>query len=172
MKKIALIGTHGVRKTTYAHALFTKLKEGRVNAGILEEVARMCPLINEDRTPESQKWIFYRQIVEELGREFAKDSPDVLVCDRGVMDNYAYYVHPFGRDALLDGVLREYSRTYDLIVRIPMVYGFIDSDGLRSTDREFQMKIDRTVLELLGEFEIPYEDFSSIEEIARRYLLR
>ena len=170
MKKIAFIGTHGVRKTTYAHALFTKLKEGRVNVGILEEVARMCPLINEDRTSESQKWIFYRQMVEEFGREFAKDSPDVLICDRGVVDNYAYHVHPFGRDNLMDEVLRVHAQTYDLIIRVPMIYDEIDYDGLRSTDKEFQETIDNNILDLLKEFKIPYEDFKSVEEIAVRYI--
>jgi len=169
MKKIAFIGTHGVRKTTHAHELFVLFKRRGINVGTLDEVARMCPLpINENRTRESQEWIFYSQITKEI--EKGNDGIDYLICDRGILDNYAYYVHPFGRDNLMDEVLRRYVQTYEKIIRVPILGGEITADGVRSTDKEFQETIDSIVLSLLREFEVPYEDFTSVEEIAARYI--
>lgn len=50
MKKIALIGTHGVGKTTTAYGIGYRLKQMRYDTDILYESARKCPLpINKKR---------------------------------------------------------------------------------------------------------------------------
>ena len=63
------------------------------------EVVRDNPLgINEGATGEAQLWVLVSQIRQEL--ELARKA-DVLVTDRGVMDNYAYYLRSCGgTDAL------------------------------------------------------------------------
>ena len=58
------------------------------------EVVRDNPLgINEAATGEAQLWVLVSQVRQEL--ELAPKA-EVLVTDRGVMDNYAYYLRACG----------------------------------------------------------------------------
>ncbi|MEM4318701.1 MAG: hypothetical protein QW244_01685 [Candidatus Pacearchaeota archaeon] len=84
--KIALVGTHGVGKTTAAHEIVALLKKNSLDAGYLEEVARKCPLpINEETTKESQKWIFYTHLAYEIE---LKTRYSILVC----IDHYLTFM--------------------------------------------------------------------------------
>lgn len=57
MKKIALIGTHGVGKTTTAYGIAYRLKQKRYDTDMLYEGARKCPLpLNKKSTIDYQKW--------------------------------------------------------------------------------------------------------------------
>ena len=65
--KIALIGSHGVGKSTLCFGLAARLKARDVSLEIVHEVARRCPLpINEQTSREAQSWILHTQIAEEL----------------------------------------------------------------------------------------------------------
>ena len=65
--KLALIGSHGVGKTTLGFGLAARLKARDVSLEIVHEVARRCPLpINETTSLEAQSWILHTQIAEEL----------------------------------------------------------------------------------------------------------
>jgi ethanolamine utilization protein EutP (predicted NTPase) len=85
--KIALVGTHGVNKTTIAYELAGVLKRKGHSVELLTEIARECPFpLNEHATREAYQWIIARQVqleIEKLPRA------DVLVCDRAVLDNFA-----------------------------------------------------------------------------------
>ncbi len=171
MKKIAFIGTHGTRKTTYSHGLAYYLKTHGINADLLYEVARKSPLpINEARTPSTQRWILHTQIAEELA--FEKQELDALVCDRSVLDNYAYFVEKFGRDSALDAVVKSHVKTYDLLIKVPITTGEIDDDGIRSTSKEFQTRIDEIVQNLLKEFGVIVIPFENIDQTVKHSLKR
>lgn len=171
MKKIAFIGTHGTRKTTYSHGLAYYLKTQGINADLLYEVARKSPLpINEDRTPSTQRWILHTQIAEELA--FEKQEIDALVCDRSVLDNYAYFVEKFGRDVALDAIVKSHVKTYDLLIKVPITRDQIDDDGIRSTDKDFQRRIDETVDILLKSFGVIVVPFENIDQIVKHSLKR
>ena len=156
--KIALIGTHGVGKTTLAFDVCALLKKSGLNVELVTEVARRCPFpINETTTLEGQLWILHTQIADELAA--AQRAPHVL-CDRSVLDNYCYLVNKCGRQAPLEPWLRHWLETYNLLVGIPLVRESIYSedfrqpplaDGLRATDRAFQQRIDALLKELLTE---------------------
>ncbi|RMD45987.1 hypothetical protein D6829_00675 [Candidatus Pacearchaeota archaeon] len=166
MHKIPFIGAHGIRKTTYCHEIIFNLKKRGINADYLGEVARDSPFpVNEETTEHSQRWILHTQISREL--EFESRNPDVLVCDRGVLDNYAYYVRAFGRNPVLDALVREHSRTYSAIFKIPVTNLDIEDDGFRSTSKSFQKEIDDIVDSLLSEFRIKYISFRNIESTLR-----
>ena len=93
--KIAFVGTHGVGKTTLCYELAAWLKKRELRVDMVREVARRCPLpINRDTTLDAQSWILHTQIAWEIAA--AERSPAV-VCDRSVLDNYAYLVHRVGR---------------------------------------------------------------------------
>jgi thymidylate kinase len=141
--KVALVGTHGVNKTTIAYELAGVLKRNGRTVELLTEIARECPFpLNEQATREAYQWIIARQVQLEIEKA---PRADVLVCDRSVLDNFAYYVRRYGNkseeaDAL--GVYcRSWMRTYDLLVRLPVVEA-LAPDGFRSTDTGFQREID------------------------------
>lgn len=156
MFKIALVGTHGVNKTTIAYELAGVLKRKGRTVELLTEIARECPFpLNEQATREAYQWIIARQVQLEIEKS---PRADVLVCDRSVLDNFAYYVRRYGKvgeeaDAL--GLYcRSWMRTYDLLVRLPVVEA-LAPDGFRSTNAEFQREIDLLCDEL---FESAYND--------------
>ncbi|MEK6847461.1 MAG: AAA family ATPase [Nanoarchaeota archaeon] len=165
MKKIAVIGTHGIRKTTICHTIVARLKELGRNADILQEVARRSPFpVNEGTTPDAQRWILHTQIASEIAAGVY--GVDYLVCDRGSLDNYAYFVRAFGRDSVLDVLVREHAKTYSSIVYVPLVETTpLEHDGFRSTDPDFQRVIDRHIQEMLRDFEIPHVKFKGVDEL-------
>jgi hypothetical protein len=150
--KIAFIGTHGVGKTTLCYELAVALKRLDFSVDLVKEVARECPLpINRQTTDQAQRWILHTQVAREI--ELAAGY-DVIVCDRAVLDNYAYLVAAVGRQDDLDVFVRHWMSTYTLLVKVPVVAP-PTFDGTRDTSVDFQRTIDRTIDQLLREFELP-----------------
>ncbi|MGH7524485.1 MAG: AAA family ATPase [Gemmatimonadales bacterium] len=149
--KIAFIGTHGVGKTTLCYDLASRLKRQDRVVDIVQEVARACPLpINRDTTLQAQAWILHTQIAEELA---ACARGDIVICDRSVLDNYAYLVHQAGHRAEYDALVREWLTTYDFLFKVPI----IDAptfDGTRDVSRTFQRDIDGVIDQLAAEFAV------------------
>lgn len=154
--KVALVGTHGVNKTTLAYELAGALKRKGRTVELLTEIARECPFpLNEQATREAYLWIIARQVQLEIEKA---PRADVLVCDRSVLDNFAYYVRRYGRNdeqaEALGAYCRSWMKTYDLLVRLPIAQA-LAADGFRSTNEEFQRDIDLLCDEL---FERVYTD--------------
>ena len=73
-----------------------------------------------------------------------------MVCDRAVLDNYCYLVNKFGRQPQLEAWLAWWMDTYSFLVGVPPIEAAITSDGFRSEDRAFQIRIHELLNELLG----------------------
>lgn len=147
--KLALIGTHGVGKTTIAYEVCSLVKRAGQNVELVSEVARRSPFpVNAGTTLEGQLWILHTQIAAEL--EAGRNGAHV-VCDRSVLDNYCYLVNKFGRQAELEQWLGWWMRTYDLLAGIPPFAEEITPDGFRSEDRAFQRRIHELLNELLAD---------------------
>jgi hypothetical protein len=145
--KLALIGTHGVGKTTLAYEICSLLKKASHNVELVTEVARQSPFpVNAATTLEGQLWILHAQIAAEL--DAGRHAPHVI-CDRAVLDNYCYLVNKFGRQAQLEAWLAWWMDTYSFLVGVPPVESAITSDGFRSEDRAFQLRIHKLLSELL-----------------------
>jgi hypothetical protein len=152
--KLAFIGTHGVGKTTLCYDVAAMLKRGGWNVDIVKEVARLSPLpINRQTSLDAQTWILMTQVAEEIR---SASRHDAVVCDRSVLDNYAYLVLACGRQAALEPFLESWMSTYDLLFKVP-IWGTTAPDGVRDTDRGFVTAVDRLVDELLAEKGIPHE---------------
>lgn len=137
--KLALIGTHGVGKTTLAYEICSLLKKADHNVELVTEVARRSPFpVNEATTLEGQLWILHAQIAAEL--DAASRTPHVI-CDRSVLDNYCYLVNKFGRQPRLEAWLEWWMDTYALLVGVPPLADGIPPDGFRSENLEFQQRI-------------------------------
>jgi nicotinamide riboside kinase len=147
--KIAFIGTHGVGKTTLCFELAALLKRRDLSVDLVKEVARECPLpINRDTNLAAQSWILHTQVARELA---AAANHDAVVCDRSVLDNYAYLVHATGRRPELEPLIREWLPTYRLLVKVPL-WRPPAFDGVRDMARDFQTAIDGRIDGLLTAF--------------------
>lgn len=163
--KIALIGTHGIGKTTIVYELAAALKKKGENVGILSEVVRDCPFpVNESATSDAQKWILFTQIARELELE---NRYKIILCDRSILDDYAYFFNKFGEDKVLEHLISEYLKTYNFLFKVP-VRNFLIEDGFRSVDFNFQKEIDEKVNHLLEKFNQKFFDFSSVDDILQK----
>jgi len=140
--KVAFIGSHGIRKTTAVHAFANTMQRAGRSVEHGREVVRDNPLgINEGATGEAQLWVLMSQIRQEL--RFAPNA-EVLVLDRGVMDNFAYYLRACGGDDPFDvaPLVAKWSATYDMVVRLfPDVA--LREDGVRSTSDTFRDDVEQ-----------------------------
>jgi nicotinamide riboside kinase len=147
--KVAFVGTHGVGKTTLCYDLAAQLKRLDLGVELVKEVARRCPLpINEETTPDAQAWILHTQIAEEVA---AAAMYEVVICDRSVLDNYAYLVARVGRRPELDPLVGKWIRTYDALFKVPIL-GVPSFDGTRAVSPGFQLEIDDTIDQLMSDF--------------------
>lgn len=139
--KTAFVGSHGIRKTTAAHAFATTIQQAGRSVEYGREVVRDNPLgINESATGEAQLWVLVSQVRQEL--ELAPKA-EVLVLDRGVMDNFCYYVRACGGSDRfsVEPLVRAWARTYDLVVRLTPDIA-LRPDGVRSTNDAFRDDIE------------------------------
>lgn len=149
--KVAFVGTHGVGKTTLCFELASQLKKLDLGVDLVKEVARRCPLpINEGTTPDAQAWILHTQIAEEVA---AAAMYEVVICDRSVLDNYAYLVARVGRRPEMDPLVGSWIRTYDALFKVP-VMSAPSFDGTRAVSPSFQMEIDETIDHLIADFNV------------------
>jgi hypothetical protein len=118
---------------------------------MVREVARFCPLpINRDTTISAQSWILHTEIAEELVADY---KAEVVVCDRSVLDNYCYLLQT-GRAPMLEPLVRWWTGTYQLLIKVPIV-GALQFDGLRDVNDVFQRAIDDKIEELVAEWRVP-----------------
>jgi nicotinamide riboside kinase len=139
--KIAFIGSHGIRKTSAVLAFAATAQRAGCSVDLGREVVRDNPLgINESATGEAQLWVLVSQIRQEL--ELARKA-NILVTDRGVMDNFAYYLRSCGGEDryAVEPLVRRWSATYDLVVRLlPDIE--LAADGIRSTNDAFRDEVE------------------------------
>lgn len=161
--KVALMGTHGTRKTTIGHILVGRLREREVNAEFLSEVAREANQkpglpINEGTRITTQLWIQYEQMAREI-EYLARPDVDALVTDRGNLDNYMYLMHHEGRAVpVIDDLVNYWVKTYDLIFKMSIVKdGQLDSDEVRAKSPEFMTSIDQLFEQELIRRKVPFE---------------
>lgn len=167
--KIAFIGSHGIRKTSALLAFAAEVQRAGLSVELGREVVRDNPLgINEGATGEAQLWVLVSQIRQEL--ELAHKA-SVLATDRGVMDNFAYYLRSCrGVDAFaVEPLVRRWSQTYDLVVRLlPDVA--LQADGIRSTSDAFRDEVEAILDRVLPDL-IPTERLVTLRasEVTSRF---
>jgi nicotinamide riboside kinase len=146
--KIAFIGSHGIRKTSSLLAFAAEAQRAGRSVELGREVVRDNPLgINEGATGEAQLWVLVSQIRQEL--ELARKA-DILATDRGVMDNFAYYLRACGGEDryAAEPLVARWAGTYDLVVRLlPDVA--LTPDGVRSTSDAFRDEVEAILDESL-----------------------
>ncbi len=145
--KIAFIGSHSVRKTNAVHSFAGAVGRSGRSVEVGREVVRFSPLgLNEAATAEAQLWVIMAQIKEELE---LRTRADVLVLDRAVVDNFAYFLRATKGDDPFDvkPLVARWSKTYDLYVRLRPDTP-LRADGVRSTNERFRNDIEK-ILDLI-----------------------
>jgi len=149
--KIAFIGSHSVRKTNAVHSFAGAVGRSGRSVEVGREVIRFNPLgLNEGATAEAQLWVIMAQIQQELE---LRNRADVLVTDRAVVDNFAYFLRATGGDDPFEvkPLVRRWCDTYDLFVRLlPDVP--LRVDGVRSTNDRFRDEIETILNAILPGF--------------------
>jgi thymidylate kinase len=155
VQKIALTGAHGVGKTTLAHELCTSLRADCGLAAVLTaEVPRIvCDLASEpeffrrgQNNALKQMMLLYGQLEYEIAA--AAKEPDIVICDRSVLDHWAYSTYLFrevyeeaGVLDICEQLVEWHCRSYDRLYRIPIEFPPTD-DGTREGDEAFQHAIE------------------------------
>ncbi len=152
--KIAFIGSHSVRKSNAVHAFASTIGRAGRSVEVGREVVRFNPLgLNEGATPEAQLWVLMAQIQQELE---LRGRAEVLVTDRSVVDNFAYFLRvtggadPFGVEPLI----RRWAGTYDLLVRLLPDVALL-ADGVRSVSDAFRDEIEAILDRILPQYVAP-----------------
>lgn len=159
--KIVIIGPQGAGKTTLISEIKKELKRRNKTVEIVDEVARSSPWgINEQATFQGQRWIFNQQMLKELEIEYK--NPNIILCDRSVIDNLAYTERLHNRDEpfpiteylQMVEIARYWSRRYDYIIHMPFNASRLKDDGVRSPNVEFAKDIDVRIHGLIKNFDI------------------
>jgi nicotinamide riboside kinase len=149
--KIAFIGSHSIRKTNAVHSFAGAVGRSGRSVEVGREVVRFNPLgMNEGATPEAQLWVLTAQIQQELE---LRNRAEVLVTDRAVVDNYAYFLRVTGGvdPFQVEPLVRHWCTTYDLFVRLLPDVALL-ADGVRSTSDEFRDEIEAILDRILPTF--------------------
>ncbi|HEX2140751.1 MAG TPA: AAA family ATPase [Candidatus Limnocylindria bacterium] len=149
--KIAFIGSHSVRKSNAVHAFASTIGRAGRSVEVGREVVRFNPLgLNEAATPEAQLWVLMAQVQQELE---LRNRAEVLVTDRSVVDNFAYYLRVTdGADPFaVEPLIRSWAATYDLLVRLLPDVALL-ADGVRSVNDAFRDEIEAILDRILPEY--------------------
>ena len=149
MLKLCITGVHGSGKTTLTEKLHTICRRRGQKVCVVTEVADRCPHpLNERSSTTAQKWIWREQMFAELQAQAA--HPDVLICDRSLMDNLCYLEmidHPAANIALITRykLTQAWMKSqYDYVCRLPLNEEWLKSgnNSNRSPDIDFARAID------------------------------
>lgn len=165
--RVAITGAHGVGKTTLTTEVVRSLKAiGIVTLNTPEVPREICETVGDPEflrrgrnSIAKQLSILLGQVTTERILEHA-DRSQVVLCDRGVIDHWAYTKAQFGSELeqqqllpVVDRYVREYMLTYDLVAYVPIEFAPVD-DGVREGDVEFQQLIDSEIQTLLDSYGI------------------
>lgn len=161
--KIAIVGSHGVGKTTLCRKLREVATDDGFSSIIITEKARECPYpINDGMCPATAKWVVCSQIKAELEAE-ATNSFDYIICDRSCLDTMLYLENCTSfevQDLRLADFALSHIETYDKIILVLSSYENLEDDGIRSQDIEFHIAMDES-------FEERFEKMATMTIYAR-----
>lgn len=162
MKKIACVGTHSVGKSTLCYKIAHEYKIIGESVHIVQERVRFSPFpINTQMTKETAIWACCNQISKEL--EASVRGFSIIISDRSPLDTFAYArwnnIDPLEE---LEVYAMEWMKTYDEIFFVrPDLDHTPFNDGIRSTDMDFILGVDRHLQDLLAIDNLPIKQITT-----------
>jgi nicotinamide riboside kinase len=166
--RVAFVGAHGTGKTTLVEALGELLDSLGIKSSITPEVPRIiCESAGDATYFRRGNNSLSKQILLLVGQPIyevaaAAGGASVLLCDRSILDHWAYTRHLFMKeledeDALppLNNLIAKHCQSYNFIFYVPIEFAPLD-DGTREGDLDFQMAIDEEIRGLLKLYELTY----------------
>jgi len=178
IKHVALVGAHGVGKTTLINSLRAHyIEEGLISIHTTPEIPReICERAGDPEffrrgvnEPLRQALILFGQATED--RTVISKSEGLLISDRSVIDHWAYTTCLFEAEFKAASVFEhfekmvvDYSKCYDALFYIGIEFPPRD-DGTRESDADFQLDIDRRIRATLKRSAFSYTTLKgSVEE--------
>lgn len=153
-KKVALIGSAGVGKTTLLEALFKEDSIANLYNKIPEQVRVLCnergyknPYEIDGDVHQFREDVLLRQIQAE--KQFTS-----FIADRSTIDAWVYFMRWSWNSADVDTSERFYqaahqqAQNYDLLVYLPIMFEISD-DKFRWANATYQRQIDRLLLAMV-----------------------
>lgn len=137
MKKLAIIGAHGVGKKDLCNLLCQMCTQKNITTKIVPDPVGSCPFpLHDKQTISGTLWLCCKQIHLELERE--QDNPDLVVCTRSVIDPLVYLLANKPEDVNSDLVTfaESYLKTYDVIYLLKPSSKVSTEDKIE--DKEYQ----------------------------------
>lgn len=148
--RIAIVGAHGVGKTTLSQRLAQELNLPIIPDVVIEAFQKGFA-ISENTPPEVQFWLFSRQLeLERLNEKF--------IADKCLMD-YTVYADIIFSDERVKSLLAEMIKrniSYTHIFYLPIEFP-LEDNGIRSLDPEFQRRVNERYLKILKDWRVSYE---------------
>lgn len=168
MLKVTFVGAHGTGKTTLVTTLAERINALGIKCSVTPEVPRIiCGSAGDATYFRRGNNSLSKQILLLVGQpiyEVAASTrgTEMLLCDRAILDHWAYTRHLFmkelqGEDALspLSDLIAKHCQSYDFIFYVPIEFRPLD-DGTREGDQDFQNAIDEEIRELLKTYGLTY----------------
>jgi nicotinamide riboside kinase len=149
--KIAIAGSHGVGKTTFARQLARRLGYRYIPDIVRKEAPKKGLVINEKTPPEVQFYFVATQWLLEA------KTPESWIADKSLLD-YLVYGEIVVKEKVFRRAIRELVKRnadYDLVFYLPIEFA-MKQDGLRSNDEEFRRAVDMRYKRTLKELGIKY----------------
>ena len=150
--KIAITGTHGTGKSTLTAALADHYRARGLAVEVKREFGRRYVDYTGDAkrlqpgasNPARQIISLFHDVQEEYRAMAA--GPDIVICDRGVVDSLTYSLAVGETYDPLDmaftrALIADHVKTYDAVIRLPVAFP-MPYDGVRPEDVAFQSFID------------------------------
>ncbi len=168
--RIALVGAHGTGKTTLATALVAKLRSREISVGVTPEIPRIiCQRAKDPEYFRRANNKLLKQLMLLVGQpiyEQSIDASSVCVCDRSILDHWAYTKYLFldemeaeGVAELLEFLVVKHMSNYDRLFYVPIEFA-VQDDGTREGDSSFQSAIDAEIRGLLSTHELGHTRIS------------
>lgn len=158
--KLALVGATCTGKTSIIEHLKGKYKENS-KIVFVEEGARaffkLNPNVADRGAWEVQTGI--RNLVFENEKNAGKNSPDVLICDRSIIDSAVYmeaHGDPKGADRLLKSIVK-WIPTYNLILMLDPKEVPYKRDNIRVEGEDFRNHVHETFIRFFERNKIKYQ---------------
>jgi thymidylate kinase len=166
--KVTFVGAHGTGKTTLVKALSEHITSLDIRCSITPEVPRIvCENARDLAFFRRGNNSLLKQTVLLVGQPVYENGPSagnesVLLCDRAILDHWAYTRHSFMQELEsenvlqpLDNLVAKHCSSYNFIFYVPIEFAPQD-DGTRESDHDFQRAIDEEIRELLKTYNLTY----------------